>query len=431
MKNSNKIKHQNNSIQALSDLLFNLKDWFIYLALFSYPFSILLNNIFFGLAFLIILFLNIKGRVKYKIDIRDWIFVLLPLIYIHVVLFTMLYEGNANFIYIEKYFSFLFFPVVFLLYSRISSISVLIKRINYVIIASSFSLATICLVAHIYKFILNDISFKLFTNWEYTNMNFTAPVGLHTTYAGLWVLLGLILIFELNRRQSKFRKVVLILPVIFFIAFILLSSSRVIIGCTIIYFLSKYIILIIELVKQKKYLKITVSLILILICTLALAQNISVVKWRFLELSYNLFEQDYSKISYGGLKIRLIIWECSISEILKSPFLGGYIGEVGNRLNNCYDDFNFVYGQSQGYGAHNQYLSMALNFGLFGLFVLIFLLVKTFLIYLRLHKQYSFIILIFAVCFLVESMLSVQKGIVLWTFFTSIALGLNMQNKKL
>lgn len=410
-----------------SAILFeDLKIAFLYLAIFVYPFSILLNNILFGAAFITLcIYLVLQGKTKINIRYNKLPYFILTLIFFKVLSDSLL-SPNPDYIYIEKYFSFLFFPVFAFLNRNTSSRDTLLGRISYFIITSALLMSLICFYLHIRGFLINDIELSKIANWEFVSQKFTQPIGLHTTYAGIWALLAIILLYEkiffLNAKAIKIFSIFSFLILFLFLIFI---SSRIILFCLVLYILIKYSNYTIAEFIKKSFLKAILSFLVIFLFSALVYKNVSVIKWRFKELSYNLSEKDYSKISYGGIKIRLIMWECALKEFYKKPIIGGNVNNTNSRLISCYKETGFEYGVEQNYSAHNQYLQTTLNFGIVGLLILIYYLIVVLKIFFKKNLAFKYLMIFFILIFLVENILSVQKGIVLWCFFVSFALNLD------
>jgi O-antigen ligase len=162
------------------------------------------------------------------------------------------------------------------------------------------------------------------------------------------------------------------------------------------------------------------------------------------ELQSNLNVVNQTHFTYDtpftGTSLRLVFWKTSI-ELLneKNAWLNGvHTGDFQDLLNIKYKEKGIYTGNPElkdtgylGYGPHNQYIEILLSVGILGLLVFICLLTY----YIRtawiLNNYLAFqCILLFVFFFFTESVLSVNKGIVIFTFFSLLFLCLKPSTKE-
>jgi O-antigen ligase len=123
----------------------------------------------------------------------------------------------------------------------------------------------------------------------------------------------------------------------------------------------------------------------------------------------------------NSFESRLIIWSSAIETIASQPITGYGFGKGQLALEETYLKNGFNWGVAESFNAHNQFLSIMLDFGLPGLLLLILMLVIP---VWRSYKSndmlaFSFLVVVF-LFFLTETVLSRQKGVVFFSLFYSL-----------
>ena len=142
---------------------------------------------------------------------------------------------------------------------------------------------------------------------------------------------------------------------------------------------------------------------------------------------------------FTGTSLRLVFWRFS-NEIINENngwLMGAHTGDFQDLLNEKYKRNGIYTGNPElkdtgylGYGPHNQYIEVLLSLGITGLVVFIMMLI----FYLKnawVTNNYLGLqcICLFLFFFITESVLSVNKGIVVFVFFTLLLNNLNVQSK--
>ncbi|MDN5201634.1 O-antigen ligase family protein [Fulvivirgaceae bacterium BMA10] len=257
-----------------------------------------------------------------------------------------------------------------------------------------------------------------------SNHSLTDIIDINATYFSLYVgFSALIMAREIvvnYMRMSKWKFVLYSAIVIFLgITLIMLGTRMTIIAFTMV---ASFSIVIYFKKRGKLAYGLGLLFILIVILTTSVYFN-PVLKERVKEaINYN---SEYSiNKAWGGRALRLLKWKCSL-EIIKDNLLFGVgIGDVQDSLNECYRTNKYtplLFWKGVKYNAHNQYFETALSSGVLGLMILIgcfFIPFKT-AIENGAYLYAMFLGFIF-LCFLTESLLLRNKGVMFYAFFNSL-----------
>ncbi|WP_298901095.1 O-antigen ligase family protein [uncultured Psychroserpens sp.] len=256
---------------------------------------------------------------------------------------------------------------------------------------------------HINEFIFRDYSERI--NSKY------GKYSMHPIYASLYISIALIISTQLPRLiASKFKKVLLYISILFLvIILVVLARKGVIVVLSLLftyYFLRT---------KRKRSIIIFFLLVLILF---AFSYLIEPIRNRYLEFVNAFFSPETSFL--GSTSYRLNIYECSIGKIFESPLFGYGVGDTKAVLTSCYEEkatiFNGLY-----FNSHNQFLSVWLASGVFGLIALIYTLFFNFKRAIqRTNFIYFSVLILFLVTLLTENILERQNGVLLFSFFINL-----------
>jgi O-antigen ligase len=142
------------------------------------------------------------------------------------------------------------------------------------------------------------------------------------------------------------------------------------------------------------------------------------------KLNINLPEGKYEVMhkTMNSEEIRAGIYFCSLTLIKDSWLFGHGIGDVNDKLNECYKEKikSDVY-QTFYYNSHNQYIQAFLVGGIFSfLFFLLSLIYLLKTAILKNDKSFIFFIVLIICCFFTENILSRHDGVLFFSFFSSI-----------
>lgn len=135
---------------------------------------------------------------------------------------------------------------------------------------------------------------------------------------------------------------------------------------------------------------------------------------------------------HEGIDTRAYIYDCSIILIEDKPFFGYGLGDVQNKLNDCYDKNDYVVARFNSVGedinSHNYYFHLLLSGGVFCLLMFLFLLLNNSILAIRGKEYiYFFFLIIVAINLLTENLLvrinGVSVFVILNTLFYSSILG--------
>jgi O-antigen ligase len=342
------------------------------------------------------------------------LFISLYLIGVAGMTYTSNSEGGMAVLKIQS--AVLIFPLVFGTTSVLNSGSVK-KLTNHLLIATALA----CLSGLFYGLfnVIQTGETKLLTGKHILLFHAFRPV-----YMGLFCLLAMIIAFEkFSDVSAKWKPLLWSYEVLMSLEIFLLSIRLVIAFWLLIvfYFLWKNFQL------WSHRLLISSGIIIILITT---ALTIPSLKKQWKELfdfsgkSSIVLDQDSSLTrSWGGRAVRVAIWQCS-SDLLKKHWLTGVgTGDVQDSLQQAYENRKFYFASRHNrYNAHNQYLQITLANGLPGLLILLSCICWPLVQFRKkfTNEIYFLFLLLFAVICFSESLLSVNKGILWYSFFNSI-----------
>jgi len=289
-----------------------------------------------------------------------------------------------------------------------------ILNIGKVFCYSVFVGAVYCLLSNVYYFIINKIDFNRFFEWDYTYQHLTSFIGLHPTYFSIAILICfniVVFVFPFESYRDKTHKITLL---IFFPLFLIILGSKV----AIVLFIVLGNVAVLIYVKKKLTKRLLIGYLVANLLIVAIMYKTPVVYWRF----KRFFESSQNSLTGKDLSdYRIMHWKCAWESISKKPFMGWGTGDAIATMDHCYT----FYGKEElhGYNAHNQYFESWLKTGIAGLITILLSILTPLVVSIR-RKQclFIFIFLIYALVAATESVLSVQKGIILFCVISSLYL---------
>ena len=137
---------------------------------------------------------------------------------------------------------------------------------------------------------------------------------------------------------------------------------------------------------------------------------------------YNLYHR-FNNPNGGSLSQRIEYTRASFHIIRKHPWLGVGTGDVPQAFAQAYDEIHSPLSEEYRFRAHNQYLAIAVAFGLMGLVFFLFVLLYP---WCASRKDHTYLYMVFLVIMLLsmfpEDTLETQAGATLFAFFTSLLL---------
>ncbi len=138
---------------------------------------------------------------------------------------------------------------------------------------------------------------------------------------------------------------------------------------------------------------------------------------------YELYWGYYNKNSKGlandnSLLLRLQYWKVSVMIIQQYPIFGVGTGDIKHAFKEQYDKINTTLEPNKQRRSHNQYLSISVTFGLFGLFVFIFALTYPAIINKRFNSfHFTTVFIILLLSMITEDTIETQVGVSIFSFF--------------
>lgn len=140
----------------------------------------------------------------------------------------------------------------------------------------------------------------------------------------------------------------------------------------------------------------------------------------------NMFEpvsEKYPEVAppMSELPLRGAIWYASWEVIQSAPVTGHGLGDVTALQQSAYQKYNFEHAHERKLNMHNQYLDQWAVAGLLGLLAtLLYIIVPLRLAIKRHYPIYMVFVLLVAITFLTENVLSTQRGVVFVAFFQAL-----------
>jgi hypothetical protein len=290
------------------------------------------------------------------------------------------------------------------------------KRIHLIKIVFIFSTLFSLLITNIFLYYRFPIEVS---QWEYRNAfeNFTK---VHGTYFSLWIGFSTILLFnylfnELPSRKKTVSIITILLMVSYFTYWQITINARLPLMITLL------IIITIFIKSQKPNLRKVLFILILFFTTILVILKFNDLKNK---LNINLPEGKYEVMhkTMNSEEIRAGIYFCSLTLIKDSWLFGHGIGDVNDKLNECYKEKikSDVY-QTFYYNSHNQYIQAFLVGGIFSfLFFLLSLIYLLKTAILKNDKSFIFFIVLIICCFFTENILSRHDGVLFFSFFSSI-----------
>jgi O-antigen ligase len=253
----------------------------------------------------------------------------------------------------------------------------------------------------------------LFTDNEYSNVALTEVLNkLHPTFLTLFICISIYFITDFVRRSKSRYWLLLVVLFLLFFAFQLASrAGYAALVCTLV------LIGFLFIGSGRKIMLGIYSFIILAVFILSLTQ-IPTVKKRVVDA---FLEADIHKEEANSVSYHFKTWTCSVETWLNGHVWFGYgTGDEVNTITQCYHEKRWL---GYGHDAHNEFLSSLVKHGLFGLIVLSISFFYPFFLAVKYRdlRYFTFLTIIF-ICFLSESMLRGQTGLVFFMLFNTLFL---------
>ncbi|MEN7551988.1 O-antigen ligase family protein [Rapidithrix thailandica] len=339
---------------------------------------------------------------------------LIPLIVFYLLhVIALLYTKNidSGLFALEVRLSMLIFPIV------IGGITITTSRIRKILLTFSYCIffySLLCYFVAVYK--SNGMLFETSPAWRspFNRENYTSPIlGIHPSYFSMYVIFAILILFEdvitnIKAAKSKIKIAsnLIIIPILIFTLFNL--SSRTSLVIFVLFFLT-FIYRTLNLFSNRKYKIISWGVFIF-------------IGFAIYALFFNekLLYRYSDKNSYWRKELQ---WVSAIDVFKKSPIVGVSPGDALDELMTSYEKYNYQEGVDTEFNVHNQHLQTLNSLGLIGLILFELTLILPFL---KSVKQKNYLIASFFILFglsvMTESMLRTQKGVIFYSFFSSLLL---------
>jgi O-antigen ligase len=394
-----------------------------YCVAFSIPFKASFNSLFCILLFVFWLFFTVKNFGKMRLLIIGLTSVLFWL-----ALLGMLYTANVE----EGLFRFqqktllLLLPLVF---GTIQLTEAEVGKIATVFVLGVLAACIICLLTaslHWVQFGSSEHFFSLYLVDD-------VIVDLYPYILALLCLASMVLLSEsfLGKLQLDpfFKKPFIgISLIVFFTTFILLLSVKQLIVALIL----GVLLYAIRINRAHSFVLLTCAILMI-------ASSIFIMPTLRVRVEEALSEQNKENpldqnpagaSPLNGVALRRALWICVLDVIKENPWIGVGSGDGQDELQKAYANREFVLAADYNrYNAHNQYLQVAVNFGIIGLSIWACSFVALGAIF---KKNWLFLTLMSLVLFsmLTESLLETNKGALTLSFLLTLFSFSEIDNKQ-
>lgn len=361
-----------------------------------------------------------KHKIKKRFQEKRRIFFLTTAI-VYVFAFTMFYSKNFEYGLrsLQHLLALLIFPIlIFLFMEKFSK-----KELNLILAI----FLTVCLIQLIYIHynfyvlgLYRDMKEATFYNLPFREAIINLKYeSLHPSYISLWYSFSIAILLKWIPLKVKSLKTILIMFFVF-LSIIALTGTIIMLSSR-IGVLSLILVLGIYIIKLKtKRTKWSLFLFFSIIVVFSF-KNISYLSSRFIsEFKETKFEPPIGK-AHNSINIRIGIYQCSM-DIIKENFIFGVgIGDVQNKLNNCYDHFDTDVYLGTDYNSHNYFFNVLLVSGVIGLIVFLVM----FFIFFRIALKYNdYLYLCFLISIVIgmffENILSRNHGVLFFSIINTL-----------
>lgn len=407
------------------------EDWFLASMAFGIPFSIKVGNLLLIIGLLFSCYiLMVKDRTKLERFINfHFVF---PIAFFLVILLSSFLSKDvgAGLKQVEKNILLIIIPFAIVVLQGN-------RRVNEALLLGSFTLATFVstialLIAGIFR-VSNGSHFNTLFFHEFGSF-----LDLHPVYIAIGVSISIFFLCDkylkpLNKNSLKS------LPLIFFFYLILILCSS---KAVLMIFIIVHVIHLLTILKgRNKYL--AVPIVLFFVFLIGTTSNTE----RFKDgLHFDITEfnptdniaeakvfSSKEKADISDLELRYIMVKIGLYHLWaeEKVFFGYGVGDVQHYTDYHYMIYNLAPGWYEGYNLHNQYLQYLVTFGIMVTLLFCCYLAYSFKIAIQSGNSiYLLFLLLMVMVFLAESILSRNKGIVIFYFFNTLFLISNLNENR-
>ncbi|MDC0313687.1 O-antigen ligase family protein [Flavobacteriales bacterium] len=356
---------------------------------------------------ILLFFLSGTFRLRKNLNTKK-AFLLLSLFGIY--LAGLLYSKNTNegIQNIETKLSLIIFPVAFF-FSRLHLNTALPRVMKSFIEGCTVSILLGLVASTIRFYYTRDV-----TEFFYGKLSYFS----HSSYFSMYLNFGILTLYYFSFHPNKntyIKPNISLSLIIFFSLIIFLLSSKTGVFTLVI---THFVALTYLIIKHKKLVKGIIGITAVISIFLIGYNKAPIIQNRLNEVITSFSNNE---IPTSSTQYRIEAWKTATALILKNPIYGYGTGGTRDLLTKEYKIKKIEFLVEQRLNCHNQYIEVALNSGVIGLFILILLLALP-IIWAVKYRNYIilFFILLISFNFLTESMLETQSGVVFFSFFYTI-----------
>lgn len=344
-----------------------------------------------------------------------WILLFYSFLYI-IYLLGLIYSSNFSYATFDLglKLSLLIFPLIFATTVRDVFNTKRLLSICYAYIAGCILITLVMLIAAFFNFTRTNSTQVFYYN--------ALSIFQHPSYLSMYldfaVSIILVILLKVGNQISKPFRNLLVFLVLYFLAIIMLLSSKAGIICLLLVLTLSIISIIIY---RKDYL---IGLLFLFILPFTFLGAFYIFPYsldRLDDIEQAMNEKHIiDPSSQSTNDERLMVWASSLELIRENPVIGVGTGDVKDELLRKYKENGVTTALNRKLNAHNQYLQTTITLGLPGIIVFLSGLALAFILSVRRHNLLLFLfIVVISFNFLVESMLERQAGVVFYSFFNS------------
>ncbi|GAB3924643.1 O-antigen ligase family protein [Larkinella terrae] len=245
---------------------------------------------------------------------------------------------------------------------------------------------------------------------------FTEITTFHPTYMGIYLCFAtaILLISPKHRQQLKGWKLGAVLFPLFLFLMALMPKAPVI---------ALFAILLYYGWINRAHKQQVVPILAVLLLSVSVACiSIPFSSQRVGELSALVTAKPNDNPNANSIQMRQVIWSVDLDVLKKNWLTGVGPGGIDPALEARYKDYSRMFHVTlEPHDTHNEYINQWLCFGLAGIVLLVVIMGVQFANAARRRDHlYAILLLIFVITFFTENVLSQQRGVVFYSFFTSL-----------
>lgn len=250
-------------------------------------------------------------------------------------------------------------------------------------------------------------------------MSLTSPLQFHPSYFSFLIMIVMIwvgkFIISHWNGQSGMIRISVVAVMLFFMVFLILLASRVQL------FLFYLTLLLLVLYNIRRLPRVWLALVVVIIGLSTYSLTHMYIWERIMNITSIEYRLNDPPSKFNELTNRLALAECSWEVIRNHWIIGVGAGDSYDELDKVYRQVDYQFGYLDHQEPHNEYLNVWISTGLPGLVSLLTMFgLTTYLAVVRKNLHMFLFISFFSFSCLFESMLSQQKGVVLFAILNSL-----------